>query len=147
MTVSLKPGTNPDAAVAMDRAAPPQTNALPAVARWTLASVFITNIGNGMHTLAVGKLLYDQTGSIVAFGGVIIAEYIINFLVQILAGPLVDRNQPKAVITLTDLSRGLFILLASLMISLSYDLYGWVFATVLVINIGKPFYRSATFSI
>src|SRR5579871_2387659 len=94
----------------------PDGERLPPVARWTLGSVFITNIGNGMHTLTVGKLLFDRTGSAVAFGGVFIAEYVINFLIQLFAGSLVDRSDVKKVVTVTDVGRGVFIIGASLLI-------------------------------
>ena len=120
---------------------------LPVAARWTLGSIFVTNIGNGMHQLAVGKLLFDNTGSVAAFGAVFIVEYIINFLVQLVAGPLADRHQQKSVIVLTDLARGSSVLLAALMIDRNESIYLCVFASVFVINIGKPFYRSATFTV
>jgi MFS family permease len=111
-----------------------------------LTSVLITNIGNGMHTIAVGKLLYDQTGSAAAFGFVIVVEYIINFLMQLSAGSLVDRGKPKQVCVYTDIVRGLFICLASFMVFSTYG-YLWILAVVLVLHTGTPFYRAATFAI
>ena len=85
------------------------TAKLPAAAYWVLASVLITDIGNGMHTITIGKLLYDRTGSVAAFGSVIIAEYILNFLLQTLAGSMVDRGSPKAICVWADIVRGIFI--------------------------------------
>lgn len=115
--------------------------------RWMLASIFVTNIGNGMHYLILGKLLYDRTGTIAAFGGILISEYLINFVIQIVSGPWVDRNQPRTILLLSDLIRGIVILLASFNLIYTTQIYGWIWMTVLVINICKPFYRSASFSI
>jgi MFS family permease len=120
---------------------------LPVAARWTLGSVLITNVGNGMQQLCVGKMLYDQTGSIMAYGGVFIFEFLINFVVQIVAGPIVDRHVPKTIIVVTDLIRGLAVILASVLIGLGLSANACIFASILAINIGKPFYRSATFTV
>jgi MFS transporter, DHA3 family, macrolide efflux protein len=119
---------------------------LPTAARWMLTSILITNVGNGMHTLTIGKLLYDRTGSAAAFGIVIIVEYVTNFLFNILAGSVVDRGDPKTMCVRTDFIRGAFICFASLMVASAYAQW-WVLASVIVINVAKPFYRSATFSI
>lgn len=116
-------------------------------ARWTLSSVIITNVGNGMQQLCVGKMLYDQTGSIMAYGAVFIVEFLINFAVQIMAGPIVDRHVPKTIIVVTDLFRGLVVVLASFLISQGLPANACIFASLLAINLGKPFYRSATFTI
>ena len=124
----------------------PKSN-LPVAARWTLGSVFVTNVGNGMQQLCVGKMLYDQTGSIMAYGAVFIFEFLINFAMQIIAGPIVDRHIPKTIIVVTDLIRGLLVILASLLISLGLPANACIFASILAINIGKPFYRSATFTV
>lgn len=99
-----------------------------------------------MHTLTVGKLFYDRTGSALAFGIVIIAEYAISFLLQIVAGPFVDRGSPKLTSVYADLIRGLFILTASFMLS-SPSMVWWVIASIIVMDIAKPFYVSATFAI
>lgn len=119
---------------------------LSTAARWVLVSTLITNIGNGMHTLTVGKLLYDQTGSASAFGIVIIVDYIITFVLQLLAGSVVDRGTPKATCVWTDTLRGLFICFASFMLASAY-MNWWVLAATIVINIAKPFYRSAIFAL
>ncbi|HEY0992758.1 MAG TPA: MFS transporter, partial [Kofleriaceae bacterium] len=112
-----------------------------------LAAVLVTNIGNGMHTLVVSKLLYDATGSSAAFGVVLVGEYAINFLLQLVAGSAVDRGNPRLVSVWADLLRGAFICIAAVMLGASGSGKYWVFATVIVINAAKPFYRSATFAL
>lgn len=101
-----------------------------------------------MYTLTVGWLLYQATGSAAAFGTVIIVEYGVSFLLNFLAGPTVDRGNPKLVAFRADAVRGTFVIAAAIMIAFSSSyLYMWILASVIVINIAKPFYESAVFTI
>lgn len=115
-------------------------------ARLLLASTFITNVGNGMHTLTVGKLLYDHTGSAAVFGVVIIMEYAASFLFQLIAGPWVDRGNPKWSCVGASLARGSILLLASTMLATPQQT-AWVIATALVIQAARPFFRAAQFAL
>ena len=56
---------------------------LPPAAHWFLAGTFASNIGNGMHTLAAGALLYQQTGTVAAYGAVVVVEQAVTFLVRV----------------------------------------------------------------
>lgn len=116
-------------------------------AKKLLLSVFLTNIGNGMHTIAMSLLLYKSTGSVAAFGFVIIFEHIITFLLQFLAGSIVDRGNPKWICVVCDVGRGIIIVLVSIAMSFTSLILIWALLLTLVINICKPFYQSATFSI
>ncbi|GCF08002.1 MFS transporter [Dictyobacter arantiisoli] len=111
-----------------------------------LTAVFISNIGNGMNTITVGRALYDKTGNVLAFGIVIIIQYFINSLMYIFSGTLVDRHSPKLVCILADVVRGIFICIASFFV-LSQQGQWWIFVSVIVINIITPFYNSATFAL
>lgn len=115
-------------------------------ARLLLAASFISNVGSGMYTLTVGKLLYDHTGSAAVFGVVIVLEYASTFLFQLIAGPWVDRGNPKWSCVGASVARGGFILLASLMLATPQQT-AWVIATSLVIQAAKPFYRAAQFAL
>ncbi|HYF63110.1 MAG TPA: MFS transporter [Herpetosiphonaceae bacterium] len=126
--------------------AKPKQPGLPAEGRWLLLGTLITNIGDGMHTITVGKLFYDKTGSVLAFGFVIVIEYVINFLLQFIAGTISDQRSPKTISMVCDLLRGSFIILASLLINTSYVYLG-VLLSIGAINIAKPFYRAATFAL
>lgn len=115
-------------------------------AKLILIGMFITNIGNGIYTLTIGKILYDKTGAPTAFGIVISAEYIINFLLQLFAGSFVDKNNPKHVSVYADFIRGIVLCITSTMLMLNGSTM-WIFISILVINIAKPFYRASTFAI
>ena len=78
------------------------------------ATVWLTNIGNGMHTIVVGKLLYNMTGNVTAFGWVILFQHIFNSIVQLFAGSFVDRGNPKKIMIVADFVRGIAIIVASL---------------------------------
>jgi len=115
-------------------------------ARWVFSSAFITNIGNGMHTIALGKLLYDATGSAGAFGVIIIIEYAINGLALFFAGSVVDRGSPLRTMIAAD------VLSAAAVCGIvplfgSEHLHFWLVLSILVINGAKPFYRAATFAL
>lgn len=118
---------------------------LPAAGLWLLAGTFVTTVGNAMHTFAVGKLLYDRTGSVAAFGSVIILEQASAFLMQFVAGPWVDRGDPRRTSVQVELIRGLFICFASAM--LGTGLLTWIMLMTLVIRVAHPFYRAAMFSL
>jgi DHA3 family macrolide efflux protein-like MFS transporter len=119
---------------------------------WPVASflgfVFLTNFAVGLYTLTVGKVLFDKTGSVLAFGSVLIAEHVLNLLLQGFAGALVDRGRPLRLLVFANLVRGLLTLsLAGLML-----LLGEVSTeTALFVFVGfamcSPLFRSAYFVI
>lgn len=110
-------------------------------------ATLISNIGNGMHLIAVSKLAYDKTNSAMAFGGVLIVQYIVMFLVQFISGAVVDRNNPKKVIVISDIARGFLILTSGLMCLFSnYGVYYLVISLVFVYII-NPFFGTANFCI
>jgi MFS family permease len=115
--------------------------------RWLLAGTLVTTIGNAMQTLTVGKLLYDRTGSIAAFGYVLIFEQVITFLMQLIAGPWVDRGDPKRSCVQVELLRGTVICAASGMLLVSRHTVAWILLMTLVIRVAQPFYRAATFAL
>ena len=111
-----------------------------------LSSVLIDNIGNGIHTLTMGKLLYDATGSVWSFGASILIEYVLAILLQVVAGSAVDRGQPKRIAVYTDLLRGACVLMAGAAAGSSLGLL-FIWICVLAVNAGKPFSRSASFAL
>lgn len=119
---------------------------LSAAARWVLVSVFVTNIGTGIQNLAVAKLLYDATGSTVDFGLTLIIENILTFGLQLIAGPVVDRGRPSTVMVVADLARGSIVCASSIFLANGH-VFWWVATAVVAINVARPFYRSANFSL
>lgn len=88
-------------------------------ARYLILSNFITNIGNGIHILIVGKLLYDITGTLMSFAFVIIFEYVIKIILQLFAGSMVDKGNPKRIALISDFVRGIILILAGFFLSAS----------------------------
>lgn len=120
---------------------------LPKEVKIIMLATLITNIGNGMHTIAISKLVYDKTNSAMAFGGVIILQYIVMFLVQFLAGSIVDRNNPKFVSIICDLVRGFLVLSSGLMVLFTNWGLLYLFVSLILVNIVNPFFSSANFTL
>lgn len=58
---------------------------------------FISNIGNGMFSLIVGQMLYAATGSVGAFGLILIIQNLSSLLLNIIAGYVADLIDAKKV--------------------------------------------------
>jgi MFS family permease len=123
-------------------------NTLPMAARWLLAGTFASNIGNGMHTLAAGAFLYHQTGSIAAFGAVVVIEQCVTLLMQVVAGPMVDTGDPRRTAILAETLRGVAIgILSLLLILFPGNALTIVVAMTIVIRCAHSFYRAGTFAL
>ena len=121
---------------------------LPAEANWFLAGTFASNIGNGMHTLAAGALLYQQTGSIAAFGLVVVIEQVVTVLMQAVAGPMVDRGDPRRAAMIAEIARGLGVCSLSLLLSAgSGNALPLVLAMTVLIRVVHTFHRAGTFAL
>lgn len=107
--------------------------------------VLISNIGNGMYTLAVGKLLYDQTGSATSFAFLIMLESVLTFSTQAIASSAVDRGRAKQCAFIAEAVRGLAVILAAGFAVAGYPIS--IFLAAIVINLLRPFYRTASFAI
>jgi MFS transporter, DHA3 family, macrolide efflux protein len=128
-------------------------NAIPSTgltlsARWFLAGTFASNIGNGIHTLAAGALLYQQTGTVAAFGVVIIIEQIVTVLMQLIAGPWVDRGDPRRIAVMAEVARGgIVCALALALAATDSPAMPWVLAMTVMIRVIHTFHRAATFAV
>lgn len=107
--------------------------------------VLISNIGNGMYTLAVGKLLYDKTGSATSFAFLIMIESVLTFSTQAIASSAVDRGRAKQCSFIAEAVRGLAVIFAAALAIAGYPI-SILFAAI-VINLLRPFYRTASFAI
>lgn len=119
---------------------------LPRAGWWLLGGTLATNVGGGMQTLAAGKLLYDRTGSIAAFGVVLIVEQALTFVVPWIAGPWIDRGDPRRICAIVELVRGTALLLIALVMLSGPSPLGWILAMSVCIKAGQPFYRGAMFT-
>jgi MFS transporter, DHA3 family, macrolide efflux protein len=128
-------------------------NAIPSTgltlsARWFLAGTFASNIGNGIHTLAAGALLYEQTGTVAAFGIVIVIEQIVTVLMQLVAGPWVDRGDPRRIAVMAEFARGgIVCALAVLLAATVSPAMPWVLAMTVMIRVIHTFHRAGTFAL
>ncbi len=81
------------------------------VARTMLGAISLSSVGIGIHTLAMGQLLYDRTGSPGAFALILTLQGLAAFCVLPLCGPLVDAVSSKWVYALCGLGRAATVLL------------------------------------
>lgn len=119
----------------------------PHAIRLIAIATFISNVGNGMNLIAISKLAYDQTKSVLVFGGVIVVQYVVMFLVQFFSGAIVDKNNPKKVIVIADIIRGTLVLTSGLFCLISPYGLGFLACSIFIINIVTPFFTAANFCI
>ena len=111
-----------------------------------LFSTSFTSFGNGMFNIIIGKLLYDRTGSITAFGLTFMVEAIISILLQIFAGSAIDKLDPKWVMNLFGFIKGFSTIFTSLLIIFTeFSPIVLIGILVIIINFGKPFERTGSF--
>ncbi|MCY0946623.1 MFS transporter [Streptomyces antarcticus] len=75
------------------------------VARTMLGAITLSSVGVGIHTLAMGQLLYGRTGSPSAFAFVLTLQGVAALCVLPVCGPLVDALNSKWVYALCGLGR------------------------------------------
>lgn len=111
-----------------------------------LCSLFFYNIASGMFLLTLGKTLYDRTGSVVAFGLVIVLEFILAIVLQFIAGTVVDRLPPQKILSVSSLIAGVATLLFTGLGTPKLT-PALAIANGVLINTVRPFYRTGTFVI
>ncbi len=105
-------------------------------------ATFISNFGDGLHTLAIGQILFDKTGSASSFGLVISLNYFFGIAMQICAGHLADRFQRSTLVKLSDVLRGLLVLGLALCVNLSMSSVAIVVLSFFI-KMGTHLYRPA----
>lgn len=119
-------------------------------ARLYYSSVFSTNLGNSIHFIVSGKLLYDFSGLVGAFAGLVVLEHIKSISLSAYAGVVTDRYSGRRVAVVSDLVLALvgLIVTTALCSGLSN---AWAASVTAVgafcINAAKPFYRVSTFAL
>lgn len=112
-----------------------------------LLATLITNVGNGMSTIAISKLLYDRTGSALAFGGILFLQYTISLGFQFIAGAAVDRYNPKYISVLCDSLRGALLVIAGIGICFFDKAIIMFSVVVIIVNMINPFFNASNFKI
>lgn len=107
--------------------------------------MFVTNIGNGMYTLAVSYVMYELTGSTAAFAGILVFESAFSVITQLFASVVVDDGRAKQCACFSDIIRGISVIIAGLIVGNGYPFA--IYIGVIAINLVRPFYRTAMFAI
>ncbi|NBX18665.1 MAG: MFS transporter [Proteobacteria bacterium] len=118
-------------------------------ARLYYSSVFSTNLGNSIHFIVSGKLLFDFSGLVGAFAGLVVLEHIKSVTLSAYAGVVTDRYSGSRVAVVSDLVLAMVGLLVTTALFVGLP-DAWAAAVTAIgaffINAAKPFYRVSTFA-
>lgn len=112
-----------------------------------LLGTFVSNLGDGIFTLIISKILYDKTGSVSAFGLVLIIQNVASFMLNLLAGYIADIKKPQFISEIADSLRGIMIILGIIFLRLSNNIIVVLMILMLILNLIVPFFRAANFKI
>ncbi|WP_375754317.1 MFS transporter [Corallococcus exercitus] len=111
-----------------------------------LSATLLANIADGMHTLALGKYLYDKTGAVGAFALVLGFEYVLGVFTQIYAGPIVDKMSARRVSMLAGIFRAAVLVVIAALSGMQSQVV-LITGLSILIKISSQFYRTSTFAI
>ncbi|RDH78077.1 hypothetical protein DVS77_12015 [Mycolicibacterium moriokaense] len=110
-----------------------------------LAGSTLFNVASGCYTITLGQALFEKSGSVSAFTGVVVIEYIVPVLLGALAGSLVDRLNPALVCAIASIVPALSLI--AYLVAPAGLLVGAGLAIGLIINLVRPFYRAGIFAV
>ena len=105
--------------------------------------MLISNIGNGMYTLAIGVILYGHTGKTSSFAFIVVLQAFLSFLTQSFASVISDKGFAQISATWAELFRGIIIITCGFL-AYFIDVYYLVLAATLL-SLLQPFYRTSIF--
>ena len=111
-----------------------------------LFGTFISNLGDGIFTLIISKVLYDKTGSVSAFGLVLIIQNLASFLLNLVAGYIADIKRPQLISEIADSLRGIILILSVIFLG-TEDIVTILMISMILLNLIMPFFRAANFKI
>ncbi|MDT9692481.1 MFS transporter [Streptomyces sp. P9(2023)] len=118
------------------------------VARTMLGVISLSSVGVGIHTLAMGQLLYTRTGSPAAFALILTLQGVAAFCVLPVCGPLVDMVSSKWVYVACGIGRAVTVLLIVLLASMPGDgAVPWMVAVAVLLAVFDNVERSALFKL
>jgi MFS family permease len=115
----------------------------PSFARMWLAQL-ISTIGDSFTLIASGILIFRLTGSALSVGLMLMATSIPTLLIGMVAGVFVDRVDRKKIMLVSDISRGILILLIPSLIKFNV---GWMYAIIFLTSAISTFFSPAYDSI
>jgi len=110
-----------------------------------LAGSTLFNLASGCYTITLGQALFEKSGSVSAFTGVVMIEFIVPVLLGAVAGSMADRFNPAVVCAVASVVPALS-LIAYLVAPAGLLVVGGL-AIGLIINLVRPFYRAGIFAV
>lgn len=107
---------------------------------------FAINFSRGIMTLAVGKLLYDETASLLAFALVFLLEFVFAVLLQGFAGSSVDKYGCRKVLLIANFT-AVLTLIGAIVYLFDGVVPSVLIALSVILNLTRPFIRNAIFSL
>lgn len=105
---------------------------------WT--GQLVSTIGSALTSIAASILIYRQTGSALSVGLMLMATAVPSLLVGLFAGVYVDRGDRKRILVVSDLLRGLLVLLIPVLVASGI---AWLYVMVLVTSAISTFFNPA----
>jgi MFS family permease len=110
-----------------------------------LIGSLLFNVASGCFTITLGQALFEKSGSVSAFTGIVVIEYIVPVIVGAVAGSMADRLNPAVVCAVASIVPALS-LIAYLAAPAGLLVVAGV-AIGLIINLVRPFYRAGIFAV
>ncbi len=108
----------------------------------------VSFIGDMLYQFALGFWVLDKTGSTAIMGMVMAAGFIPQIITGIFAGTFVDRHDRKTIIVVTDLIRGISVLIGGILALLNLlPIWGVVILSVIIGTCTSFFYPASGSSI
>lgn len=104
----------------------------------------VSEFGNGLTSVTASILVYRETGSAASVGLMLMATALPSLLFGLIAGVFVDRFDRKRILIVSDLLRGLIILLIPIM--LPYGI-AWLYILVMLSSAITQFFSPAQASV
>ena len=109
-----------------------------------LAGSLLFNLASGCFTITLGQALFEKSGSVSAFTGVVVIEYLVPILLGAVAGSLADRVNPAVVCAVASMVPALA-LMGYILAPAGLVIMG--IAIGLIVNLIRPFYRAGIFAV
>ena len=109
-----------------------------------LAGSMLFNLASGCFTITLGQALFEKSGSVSAFTGVLVIEYVVPVILGAVAGTMADRVNPAVVCAVASILPALA-LMGYLAAPAGLVVMG--VAIGLIVNLVRPFYRAGIFAV
>jgi MFS family permease len=109
-----------------------------------LTGSMLFNLASGCFTITLGQALFEKSGSVSAFTGVVVIEFLVPILLGAVAGSVADRVNPALVCAVASIVPALA-LMGYLVAPVGLVVMG--IAIGLIVNLARPFYRAGIFAV